>query len=160
MLRSKSIIDTFLLTSPFLYSLKIDSIQSYSAVYQHRKKDEKNKTVRLNEAPHPCYKFCFNNFRKYAGKQHPECLGDAAVVAESAPYRLLLQHLQLWKQLRLPFSEVGDTIIWNFVLQRNLWLYDLCWWRYLWKINEILLYRKIFCVMYYELKCYWCCTLF
>ena len=23
-------------------------------------------------------------------------------------------------------------IKWNFVLQHNLWLYDLCWWRFLW----------------------------
>ena len=25
--------------------------------------------------------------------------------------------------------------MWNFVLPNNLWLYDLCWWRYLWDWN-------------------------
>ena len=30
-------------------------------------------------------------------------------------------------------SFMSDTRIWNFVLQRNLWFYDSCRWRYLWE---------------------------
>ena len=46
----------------------------------------------------------------------------------------------------------SSVYIWNFVLQRNLWLYDLCWWWYLWMITKFLLCRKIFCMMYYEIE--------
>ena len=31
--------------------------------------------------------------------------------------------------------KISSWIIWNFVLQSTLWLYDLCWWWYQWLIS-------------------------
>ena len=44
----------------------------------------------------------------------------------------------------------GIPTIWNFILQCDLWLHNLCRWWYLWIITKILLWRKVFFVMYYE----------
>ena len=44
------------------------------------------------------------------------------------------------------------SIIWNFVLRCNLWLYDLCRRWYLWIISELLLCGTIFCVLYCEVE--------
>ena len=42
-----------------------------------------------------------------------------------------------------------ETWFYNFT---TLWLYNLCWCRYPWMVTKFLLYRKILCVMYYEVE--------
>ena len=77
----------------------------------------------------------------FEGFQHRIVVGGVTL--------LHVTHQQLTKLLKLNLTAacwIRRESIWNFVLLQNLWLYDLCRWRYLSMLTKFLFCRKLFCV--------------